>query len=177
MSQAPNLPTLFDFEGQFEDAAQAILVASGIAAYISQEALKMPLLSTGIAFDVGPALDELNQLPKPSNWPADTAAPQDYFRYTGSIEFSVSVPRDDDDASLPGVQTLMRQIRGQIRAAMMRVVFPFNDTNLPYLRVTDIRPAGASTSTQQPRNVDVCSMRFEVSFLIQDGAWPDWVVS
>lgn len=174
---APNLTALFDFEGQFEDAAQAILVATGIAAYISQQAAKMPLLNTGIGFDVNPAIDELTQIPAPNNWPVGQAAPQEYFRYTGNMEFRVEVPRDNDNASVTGVDTLMQQIRGQIRAAMMRCCMPFTATNLPYYRVSDIRPNGTTTGYEAQRNIDFCSVRFVITWAIQPTAWPAWVES
>lgn len=174
---APNLTTLFDFEGQFEQAAQAILTASGIAAYISQEALKLPGLYTGVGFDVNPALDVLEQIPKPNNWPVGQAAPQEYFRYTGNLDFIAEVRRDNQGASVTGVDTMMSQLRGQLRAAFMRCVMPFTNTNLPYYRVTDIRPNGTTTGFNQIENVDFCSVRFVVTFQIQPEAWPAWVES
>lgn len=177
---APDLQTLFDFEGQFEDAAQAILVASGIAGYISQQAAKIPIINTGLGFDVNPAIDELTQIPSPNNWPAGQAAPQEYFRYTGNLEFRVEVPRDQETitpASAGSVDTLMRSVRGKLRATMMRCVMPFTDANLPYYRVSDIRPNGTTTGYEAVRNIDFCSVRFVVTFAIQPGAWPAWVES
>lgn len=172
---APNLPTLFDFEGQFEAAAQAVLTANGITSYLSQAKSKLPLLETAIALDVGPAIDELTQIPSPTSWPADQAPPQEYFRYPATLGLEVNVPRDDNGATLPGVTTLLSQIRGQIRAAFMRVVFPFNDSNLPYLRVSDIRPAGSLTAWRRETNVDFTSLRFAITFSIQPSAWPTWI--
>ncbi len=174
---ATNLPELFDFEGQFETAAQAILAASGIAAYISEQAVKLPLLNTGVGFDVGPAIDQLTFLTKPTNWPADREPPQEYFRYTGLLEFRVEVPRDQNGATLPGVDTLLRQVRGQIRSAMMLCVAPFNATNLPFYRVSDIRPNGTTTGYEAVRNIDFCSLRFAVTWAILSTAWPAWVES
>lgn len=172
---ATNLPELFDFEGQFETATQAILVATGIAAYISQQAEKMPELNTGIALDVNPAIDELTQIPSPSNWPAGQAAPQEYFRYTASLELRIEVARDQNGASVAGLDTMLSQVRGQIRAAMMRCVMPFTDANLPYYRVSDIKPNGTTTGFEAVRNTDFCSLRFVITFAIQPTAWPAWV--
>jgi hypothetical protein len=174
---AANLTELLDFEGQFLNAAQAILVASGIAAYIDQQAVKLPLLSTGIGMDVNPAIDELTQIPAPSNWPNGQAAPQEYFRYTGNLEFRVEVPRDASAATITGLDALLSQIRGQIRAAMMRCVMPFTQTNLPYYRVSDIRPNGTATGYEAQRNIDFCSVRFVITWAIQPEAWPAWIES
>ncbi len=174
---ATNLPELFDFEGQFETATQAILVASGIATYISQQAVKLPLISTALGLDVNPAIDELTQIPAPTNWPAGQPPPQEYFRYTGNLEIRVEVPRDQNGASMPGVDTLLSQIRGQVRAAMMRSCAPYTDANLPLYRVSDIKPNGTSTGYESVRNIDFCSLRFVLTWAIQPGAWPAWVES
>ncbi len=174
---APNLSALFDFEGQFETGAQAVLDTAGITAYLSQGASKLPLLETGISFDLMGALDELTQIPSPSNWPAGQAAPQEYFRYTGSLELRVEVPRDQETPSVMGVDTLMSQIRGQVRAAFMRCVMPFTDANLPYYRVSDIKPNGTTTGYESVRNIDFCALRFVITFAIQPTAWPAWVES
>ncbi len=179
---APNLPALLDFEGQFEAAAQAILTANGITAYISQQESKELLISTGIGFDTGPALDEKVLLDPaggypalPSNWTAGQPPPQEYFRYTGSLEYRIEVPRDQEGASLPGVANLMGELRGKIRAAMMLCCAPFNATNLPYLRVSDIRPNGTTTGWERERNIDYLSLRFTITFAIVPGAWPAWI--
>lgn len=174
---APNLTALFDFEGQFEAAAQAVMTANGITSFVSQQADKLPPISTGIGFDLGPAIDELTQIPAPTNWPTGQAAPQEYFRYTGTLEIRVEVPRDQESSSVPGVENFIGELRGKVRAAMMLTVMPFSPTNLPWLRVSDIRPNGTSTGWDQPRNVDFCSLRFAITFAIQPGAWPAWIES
>lgn len=174
---AQNLPDLLDFEGHFETAAQQILTANGIAAYISEQQVKLPLLNTGIGIDIAPALDALRFLPKPSNWPVDREAPQDFFRYPSMMEFRIEVPRDANGASLPGVDTMLREVRGKIRAAMLMCCAPFNAANLPYYRVSEIRPNGTITGFEAVRNIDFCSIRFAITFAIVDGAWPAWIIS
>ncbi len=176
---ATDLTQLFDFEGAFEDAAQVILATNGITAFISQQADKIPLIAAEIGCDIGPAIDELNQIPAPTNWPANQAPPQEYFRYVAALEFVVEVPRDQEGQVIDpsSVATLLREVRGRIRAAMMRVVYPFNGTNLPLYKVTDIRPNGTTTGFEAKRNIDFCSLRFLATFEIRPDAWPAWVES
>ncbi len=177
-TQAQDFTELFDFESAFETAAQTILENAGITAYISQQNVTKALIGTGISMDIGAALDELTQLAKPANWPSGQQPPQEYFRYTGSIVFTVEVPRDQNAISPvptpPEVSKVLAQVRAKIRTAMMRVLMPFDDTNLPLYRVTDIRPNGTSTGFEAVRNIDYTSLRFDVSFLIQPTAWPAW---
>lgn len=176
---APDLPTLFDFEGQFETAAQSVLSSQAITSFISQEVTsgRLPLINTGIGLDVGPALDVLTQLPPPATWPADQAPPQEYFRFPGNLEFRIEVPRDMSAIMNPNVPTLFRQIRGKLRAAMMRSCAPFTAANLPWYVVTDIKPGGASTGWELQRNLDYCSLRWAVWWSIRPDAWPVWNTS
>lgn len=174
---ATNLTELFDFEGQFERAAQAALAAAGVTAYISEAQAQLPLLNVGLSFDVSPALDQLTQLTPPTNWPVGTPPPTEFFRYTATLEFRAEVPRDANGATVPGVDTMLAQFRGKIRSAFMRCVAPFNSTNLPFYEIGEIRPNGAVTGWEGVRNIDFCSLRFAVTFAIRPDAWPAWIES
>lgn len=168
---APSLAALLDFESQFETAAQAILADAGIYAVISQQNEKTPGIFTGVGFDTGPALDQLTFLPLASG---QTPPPyQEYFRYTGSLELEVAVPRDSvRQPTEDGVDSFLGQVRGLIRGTFLRAIWPFDDTNLPYLRVSDIRPNGTTTGFDQPQNRDTVLLRFLITFAIQPTAWP-----
>ncbi len=168
---APNLATLYDFETQFEKAAQTILQTSGINAFISRQTDKLPLINAGVTFSVGQAAEELTFLPLA---PGQTQPQeQEYFHYTGSLELRVEVERDTQrPPDQTGVVSFFAQMRGLIRAAFMRSQWPFYDGNLPYYRVWDIRPNGSTEGFDQSRNVDSSILRFEVSFAIQPSAWP-----
>lgn len=174
---AQNLAELLDFETHFETAAQGVLAANGIVAFISQQGAKIPLISTGISVDVSPAFDVLTFLTKPSNWPAGRAGPQEYFRYPAQIEFRIEVPRDRNAATIVGVPNLFSQFRGLTRAAFMRCVAPFTPANLPFYDVGDIKPAGASTGWEGVRNIDFSALRFAFTFAIRGDAWPAWIES
>ena len=173
MPAAPNLIVLFDFEGQFEAASVPVLAASGITGYISQQAVKLPLPYTGIAADAGPAKDQLTFLPSPPGWTGETP-PQDYYVYPLNLSLLCEVPRDANGAVDPNVPTFLAELRARIRAAFMRILMPFDDTNLPYYRVTDIRPNGAQVGYDAKRNVDFVDVRFLITFVIKPDSWPAW---
>lgn len=168
---APNLAALFDFEGQFETAASAVLEASGINAFISQDPKKLPLINTGITLETGPALDQLFFLPIATGQTVPNE--QEYMRYTATLVLEVSVNRDTQrQPAFEGVTTFLAQTRSLVRAAFMRSQWPFDDTNLPYYRVSDIRPMGTNDGSDEVRNVDLISLRFVITFAIQPTAWP-----
>jgi hypothetical protein len=176
-SPATNLAQLMDFEGNFAIAGQQVMQAAGVTAYIDQQAEKIPPTNVSLGVDIGQAIDELTQIPAPDTWPADQAPPQEYFRYPVTLEYRIEVKLDANDADLPAVATLVGQFRGLVRAAMMRCVSPFTDTNLPFYKVSDIKPAGSTSGVMQTKNVYACVLRFTGTFEIRDSAWPAWVTS
>ncbi len=169
---APSLPALYDFETQFESAAQAILLNSGIDAYISESQVKLPLINTGISLELGPALDQLTQLPLATGQTPGTNY-QEYFRYTAQLVLEVNVNRDTQiPPGKSGVLTFLAQIRGMIRGTFLKSQWPFQNSNLPYYRVSDIRPNGTTMGYDRNRNVDTVILRFAITFAIQPSAWP-----
>ncbi len=181
---AANLTQLYDFEGQFEAAAQAILANVLINAYVTGQDEQMPLLKTAIAFDVGPATEgKFAQLTPPDSWPTTVnpvtgrayAPPQEYFIYSASLEYRVEVPRDDRQPTIEGVSSMLSQIRGKLREVMMQSVRPFTETNLPLYKVVRLRPNGSSTGQNTTGNGDVIFLRWDLTFEIRKTAWPAWV--
>jgi len=175
---APNLTALFDFEGQFEHASTEILAGVLIACYKTSDDDELPVLNVGVSFDIGPAIEgEFAQLAKPTNWPVGMAPPQEYFRYNGALEFRIDVPRDEREPTTTGVDTMLSQLRGKLREVMMQSVRPFTEVNLPYYKVSRIRPDGASSGESEQRNADRALLRYAITFEIRKDAWPAWVES
>ena len=167
---ASSLAELFDFEGQFEKAAQAILQTSGVNAYVTQSRQQLPLINTGIDFNVSAAIDQLTFLPLAPG--QTTPTEQEYFRYDGTLELTVEVPRDTARSPSTAAVSFLAQSRALIRAAFMRSQWPFQDSNLPYYRVSNIMPSGTIDGFDQTRNVDSSILRFTITFAIQPTAWP-----
>ncbi len=171
MALASNFAELFDFEGHFEAAAQSVLADVGLAAFISRQTDKLPLINTGVLFSVGPAIDELTFLPLGiSQMPPRS---QEYFRYVGDLQIRLEIERDTaKPPDLAGVSSFFAQARSLIRHAFMRSQWPFRDSNLLFYRVSNIRPNGVTEGLDVVRNVDSLIMRFEITFAIMQDAWP-----
>jgi hypothetical protein len=175
MPVAPSFEKLFDFETNFEAAGQALLAATGVTAFISQQTQQLFRgrdVYTGIGLDMGPALDELMQLVAPPGWPDDHEPPAEFFRYDASFEFRIAVKRDKNQTPDPAVDSLMAWVRGRIRANMMMTCAPFNPTNLPYYRVSVVRPNGSSWGYEGARNVDFQNLRWAIRFAILKESFP-----
>lgn len=172
MALAANFAELFDFEGHFESAAQSILEEAGITSFIERQTEKMPLINTGVAFSVGPAIDQLTFLPLDGDQSGPPPS-QEYFRYTGSLELALQIPRDTQKPpNAAGVESFFAEARSMIRTAFRRSQWPFNDTNLEFYRVSNIRPNGTTSGFDQDRNCDSLVLRFEITFAIMQDAWP-----
>lgn len=170
MALAANFAELFDFEGHFVAAAQTVLEDQGVNAFIERNTEKLPLINTGIVFTVGPAIEEMTFLPVATG---QTAALQEYFRYTGDLQITVQVNRDAaQPARAAGVDSFFAEVRALVRRAFMWSNWPFNDTNLEFYRVSNIRPNGCNEGFDQARNCDAVILRFSVTFAIMQGAWP-----
>lgn len=167
---APSLTALYDFEGQFEAATQAVLTAGGVTNYITQQKVQLPLIQTGVAFETQAAIDQLTFLPLASG--QTNPVEQEYFRYTGILSLRVEVNRDNAQSIPTGVPTFFNGLRGLIRGLFMRSQWPFQDSNLPYYRVSDLRPNGSFMGFDVVRNIDFVELRFLVTFAIQPTAWP-----
>jgi hypothetical protein len=174
MPVAPSFEKLFDFETNFEAAGQALLASTGVTAFISQQTQQLGnrQVYTGIGLDMGPALDELMQLEPPPGWPDDHEPPAEFFRYDAGFELRVAVQRDKNATPDPTVDTLMAFVRGRIRANMMMSCAPFNPTNLPYYRVSMIRPNGSSWGYEGARNVDFQNLRYAIRFAMLKESFP-----
>jgi hypothetical protein len=169
---ALSIAQLMDFESAFETAAQANLAISGINAFIEGFTTKLPLIKTNVWFDTGPALDQLTILPIGGQSP--NRFEQEFFRYTGTLTLEVTSNRDtaQQPTDLGVVTTFQAQLRGRVRAAFMQSQWPFQDGNLPFYRVSEIRPAGTTTGFDPARNLDTVRLAFVVTFAIQPTAWP-----
>jgi len=171
MALAANFVELFDFETHFEAAAQTILDTAGVNAFISRQTDKLPLINTGVVFSVGPAIDELTFLPLDSGQSLPPS--QEYFRYVGSLELRLEIERDTQKPpNSAGVSSFFAEARSLIRKAFRRSQWPFDDTNLEFYRVSNIRPNGGTEGFDQSRNVDSLILRFEITFAIMQDAWP-----
>lgn len=175
---APSIEVLLDFETNFESAGQTVLASTGITeAFISQQQVQMFAgrdIYTGIGLDLGSATEELQQIPKPSNWPANTPPPAEHFRYDAILEYRLAVLRDKNSTNDPNVDTLFALFRSRIRNAMMLTCAPFNQTNLPYYAVSSLRPAGSTWGFEVARNIDFQNLRWALKFAINRAAWPSW---
>jgi hypothetical protein len=174
---APSLDVLLNFEENFEEVGQAVLTTAGVTSFISQQQQQLfsgRSIYTGIGLDLGSALDELAQIPKPGDWPANTPPPVEFFRYDATLVFRVAVQRDANASPDPNVGTLFAFVRSRIRNSMMLCTAPFNSTNLPYYSVSSIRPAGSTWGYETQRNVDFQELRWALRFAINNDAWPAW---
>ena len=157
---APDLPTLYKFENEFESAAVTFLstaVGITINSTITEDDLTVPRID--IRLDVGEALD-------PPDKRGGGASPStvDYRAYNGT--FTAFVITDNAVGQAGDHATY----RAKVRQALMRSGTNWDNTTLPYYDLKYLRPSGESYSTDGDFNIT--EMTFTLIFEIRANAWP-----
>jgi len=166
---APNLTTLLDFETNVEDAAQIFLstetglAATNVNASLDQDDLELPRIE--VAFELGDALD-------PPDEKGNAQSELEYRKYSGTLNVMVMTR-----GSLDGSQTQHRELRAEVRAALLLNADNFTtldgagpDTILPYYDVNYLRPTG--TQYQVEGDVAMSALSFQMNLCIRNDAWP-----
>ena len=158
---APDLETLYKFEGEFESAAATFLnTATGIDVNTTLLATTLATPRLDIALELGEAYDP----PAPRNGGASPTT-VDFRAYNGS--FQISVITDNAVGQVSNHATY----RAQVRVELMRSGANWGSGNLPYYDLKYLRPDGETYSTDGDFNVT--AMSYTLVFEIRDDAWPD----
>jgi hypothetical protein len=164
-SPAPDLPTLLDFETQFEDKAAAILAAAGITAAITKarSTANVPTLDIAIRFDVGEALN---------HWGITPGGKAHYDMFNGKLEITLFADRDANADSADVNYAQFQLLRGKIAAAFLEGLNPFG--GMDWLDVSSffVRPLGRNAGLGESKLQDLCTMTWAVRFGIIKAAWP-----
>jgi len=165
---APDLEALFDFETNFELAAQSFIESelnvSTSMLYRSLEQDDYILPRIRIRLNLGEALD-------PPGKRFDDLGNLAYVKYSAEIEFTVQT-----DATEAASEVEHRSLRAKLRAAMEIEALNFSKTIdgepiLPYYQVTYIRPTGTETDTDG--DIIESVLTYQMFFNIKDDAWPE----
>lgn len=155
---------VFNFENNFERAAQSALAAAGYnEAFIEGGKSELPPSRLEVSFTVGEALNESTL--------ENGDRVYDYF--SGRLSVRIVTFRPEDQPSLlPGVSTLHSEWAAGVRAAMQERAAPFTRDNLPLYTVTTIRPLGSARDLDPRWLEDFTRLDFHVEFGIRPDAWP-----
>jgi hypothetical protein len=165
---APDLETLFDFETNFELAAQTFLsdaldvAVSFIYRSLEQEDFELP--RAHVEFQLGEALDPPG---KRTDEPGELA----YVKYGATL--NVVIVSDGTDAKS---QAEHRTLRAKARAALEIAATNWDfevssESVLPYYEVNYMRPSG--TQYEADGDIITSELSYQVFFSINDDAWPE----
>lgn len=157
---APDLPTLYKFEYNFESAAVTFLnTATGITVNrtVVEDVLETPRIE--VRLDMGDAND-----PPVLRDGGASPALVDYRSFNAS--FSAIVITDNSTGQTADHGTY----RTKIRVALMRSAANWDSTTLPYYDVKYLKSSGDNYSTDGDFNVT--EMAFALVFEIRSDAWP-----
>ena len=168
-SPAPDLPTLMDFETQFEAQTAVILDATGISAAITQirAASNVPTLDIAYQFEIGQALNHFSPTPSGKYL---------HDMFDGVLTITVFANRDDDANPNLATYEQFASLRRQIAAAFVEGTWPFNTVGagLAYLdtRSFFMRPTARRAGQADEKMQDLVVMSWHVRFGIAKSSWP-----
>lgn len=160
-----SIENVLDFEWHFEDAAEGFFNDDKPSGYQVVHSLSETNLQTPryeLRLEVGDAeypIDTRRGGENPSN--------QDFLRY--SATFYCRVITDNAVGQSAG-QSAHTEARAIARKIMLSSQGNWNDTNLPYYRLLEIRPMACIYLTEMDFNVT--EMTWDIKFEIKPDAWP-----
>lgn len=149
---------LYDFETNFETAAQTILDDSGITAHIRGSEDE---IDRGNAVLV--EFQENNAIP---DHKVEYQGKYYHDIYTGTLSITVQICRPDDPGEIGETTTRFRYVRRKLREIFRQAEFPFTSNNLPCYTVLDILPAGTANTIDADTVSDVCTVQFALVFAL-----------
>ncbi len=162
---APDLPTLLDFETQFEDETAEIFTTAGISAAITQarSTAEVPTLDIAIRFEVGEAIQ---------HWGRTPSGKAHYDIFNGRLEVTLFADRDANADSANANYAQFQLLRGKIAAALLEGLYPFSGLDWLDVKSGFLRPLGRNAGLGESKLQDISTMSWAVRFGIIKAAWP-----
>ena len=159
---APDLGTLYEFEKNFEDAAETFLEAAvGISCFPSASLDDFVTPRLVIEFTSGPATLPVDA--PITSVPALAAG--EYRKH--DAEFMVAVVTDPTAGQTRATHF---SYVGLTRVALLRSQDSWDTTTLPYYDMKFIRQTG--TMREVEGDFQISTISYEIKFSIRDDAWP-----
>ena len=161
---APNIPTIYDFEGTFESLAKTFLEAGlsptvTVNTTFSQDNLDSPRID--LRFEVGEAEPDLLKF---DNVDGDG---EEFMAYNANLVCEIVTDNELD------TQATHRSLRSQVRDVFRRNGSNWTTASLPYHEFRHIRPTGSAYLTEG--NLQSTELSFEITFNIKNDAFPTGV--
>lgn len=156
MARAADYPTLYDFEGQIESAADTVLstLVSDVRRERDTDDLATPRVTC--QFTVDRADEQLAELPNGELRPR---------LYHGTLGISIVTNRNNDASSHNAFRSKVRTLLGDWRKQ-----FTVNGL-LSYVQILRCHESGGSPASFD-EGLDISAMTWSVTFGIQSDAWP-----
>jgi len=158
---APDVPTIYDFEGAFESLAKTFLEAAltptvTVNTTFSQDNVNTPRVD--LRFEVGEAHPETLIFP---NVAGDG---EEHVAYDAALVAAIVTDNELD------TQATHRSLRSQVRDVFRRNGSNWATASLPYHEFRFIRPTGSAYLTEG--NLQSTELSFSITFNIANDAFP-----
>lgn len=168
---APDVFTLYDFEGQIEPTIAAILTTAlagtvpPITCQVSVTRDSTTNDTPGISITVSPGA------PLGHMTAAGQANPKQVpDMFDATLTVSISTTRPIDNALTDPLHGILRGLCRYYLSAGAKV---FNDTNMPYLQIIEMLPASSASGIPEAnKEQDMTVLIYSLKFAIRPDAWP-----
>lgn len=163
---APNLPTLYDFETNFE-AAVSNYFTNANSTWQVLNPRTLANVTLGTDFLQTPRITSVFELGATGDQKAFAGnSPTEYYcERTGTMTIDAVVSRQNTAQDY-------RLMRGTGRVAMLERTQAFNANSLPYYQVVDIVETGATQSVNPENDELLTKLSFMVKFAILPASFP-----
>lgn len=156
--QAPDLPTLYDYETHFLRAATAILEGVGINIFSQLEPRdKLTTPRVEVYFSLQPEDDAMSQTP---------AGEWYYSSQHGRLDFRV-ITRADDPSNLTN-----GSLRGKLRVEMLRLRGRWVAPTLPYYHLWRLQAEASKPEVDEKNDEVISHLTYSLSFRIPPESFP-----
>jgi hypothetical protein len=158
---------LFNFEYNFERAAESILEAGGyLSTFIQGSSATLPASRIEVTFASGAAINQ-------AIYPLDPAQEvYDFFEGRLSLRIVTERTAEAGPSLVSGVGPMHEEWAAAVRMLLQERRDPFTSTNLPYYAVKTIRQVGTQRDLDPRWMEDYTRIDFAIQFGIRSPAWP-----
>ena len=152
---APDLETIYDFEGNIEPGLVTLLTALSLSAYTQREVSQIVTPYVMVQLAVGASTEHYAAFAgdyRPDVW-------------NSTLQIQVVTSRANTNLSHTAY-------RAKVRKALAVDADYKNSTTFPYHEIFSVLESGTTPSILTEDNLDVSSLAYSLKFGIRSGAWP-----
>lgn len=172
MSEAPNLKTLLDHEGQLEQTVEGYLSANLTEALvISSKSIEDRPANNLIVVNFTPGAATGHEVTPQSSHTGE----DEEDRWLGTLEIAICTDRevDSENTATTSIRRNHGDLVGSVRALLLRgAIKTAGDWVSPWITILQIDFSGSDKLYDEDQNSDMTLLNYAITYGISSGSWP-----